>query len=694
MSLNDYFLPLMSNEQFQIIKYLEEDNNVIVNAVAGSGKTTTNLHIATHFPNLRILLITYNAKLKLETRYKIKILGLKNIECHSYHSFCVKYYDSECFTDSEIIEYLSNSPELSIDRTFPKYDIIILDETQDMSPLYFQLFCLIFRDNLNPLTKICILGDERQSIFDFNKADQRFITMADKIFKFNTFSWQKCNLSQSFRVTFEMSDFINNCMLGEERIISKKITGNKPRYIICNTFGERSIKINHVFDEVKYYLDMGYLPNDIFILSPSIKTNTAPTAILENKIKQELDIPIFVPIGDDTILDGDIIANKLVFSTFHQAKGLERKVVLVFCFDNAYFKYYKKNKNPYECPNELYVAATRSSEHLSLFHHCQNEYLNFLDISKLKLYCDVVLHTNLIFIIKKNGEKVKPFGVCDLLKHIEQQGIDSCCKFLNFEIIRKKGVHIDIPVKTLQNEDKDLYEEVSELTGIAIPSFLDYQLHGEIDIFNFLKSDSKNTNVVKIFNNINVNKEDKFENICDFTPSNLLKIANCWNAYTSQYIFKIYQITNYDWVTDENFTKCVDRLKSLNFTKEAKFEVKVSLTHKLCPNKEIVGFIDTIFNNNVYEFKCVSKLKKEHCLQLALYKYLYEKSIQSNDEDEEPKIYYLYNILSDELLMLTTPLEELEKLVALLFHYKYSNNIVIEDDLFLLICKNISLSYF
>jgi len=346
MSLNNYFLPSISKEQNQIINYLEENNNVIVNAVAGSGKTTTNLHIANHFPHLKILLITYNAKLKLETREKIKITGFKNIETHSYHSFCVKYYDSECYTDSEIITYLSNSPELSTERLFPKYDIIILDETQDMSPLYYQLFCTIFRDNANPLTKICILGDEKQSIFDFNKADQRFITMAEKIFNFNSFSWKKCNLSESFRVTTEMSDFINHCMLGEERIISKKITGHKPRYIVCNTFGEKTcIKINQVFDEVKYYLNIGYLADDIFILSPSIRTNTTPTALLENKIKQELDIPIFVPLGDDAILDKDIIKNKLVFSTFHQAKGLERKVVLVFCFDSAYFKYYKKISN-------------------------------------------------------------------------------------------------------------------------------------------------------------------------------------------------------------------------------------------------------------------------------------------------------------------------------------------------------------
>ena len=63
------------------------------------------------------------------------------------------------------------------------------------------------------------------------------------------------------------------------------------------------------------------------------------------------------------------LKGKIVFSTFHQSKGRERKVVLVFNFDQSYFKYYGKELDPNVCPNELYVATTRAQEHLSLFHH-------------------------------------------------------------------------------------------------------------------------------------------------------------------------------------------------------------------------------------------------------------------------------------------------------------------------------------
>ena len=66
-----YKLPLISNEQANILTSFV-NNNVLVDAVAGSGKTTTNLYIAKKFHKYNILLLTYNAKLKLETRKKVK----------------------------------------------------------------------------------------------------------------------------------------------------------------------------------------------------------------------------------------------------------------------------------------------------------------------------------------------------------------------------------------------------------------------------------------------------------------------------------------------------------------------------------------------------------------------------------------------------------------------------------------------
>ena len=51
------------------------------------------------------------------------------MEPHSFHSFCVKYYDKNAYTDSKMKIMLNNNIKCAkID-----YDIIIIDEAQDMT---------------------------------------------------------------------------------------------------------------------------------------------------------------------------------------------------------------------------------------------------------------------------------------------------------------------------------------------------------------------------------------------------------------------------------------------------------------------------------------------------------------------------------------------------------------------------------
>jgi hypothetical protein len=591
-------IPIASVEQNEIIQQLSLNHNVVIDSVAGSGKTTCNLHIATYFSNMNILLLTYNSKLKIETRERVKRFNINNIEIHSYHSFCVKYYNHECFNDSTIFKIINNKNNPL--REF-NYDLIVLDEAQDISSLYYDLICKIYKDNAVSNAKICIFGDKNQSIFTFNGADQRFIEYGDELFNFNTYNWARCNLSVSFRITAEMSLFINKCLLHNDRIISHKTTGIKPRYIICDCFN--SIR---PFNEVKYYLDLGYKPSDIFILAPSIKSESTPIRKLENKIKIELpDVMVYVPTGDDEKLDEELLNGKIVFSTFHQTKGLERKVVIIFNFDSSYFEYYKQNANPCICTNELYVATTRGIDHLTLFHNSSKNFLRFIDKTNIAQYCYFEDKKLTIFGGGFNNKNNISTPVTDIIKHLPQSVIDYCYNQLDIIKNTKYQINkIDIPLRVKNNTTT---ESVCEITGIAIPSMFELKITNKMSIFEQLKL-----------------KDIDIQNL---TVDQLLYIANCWNSYKNGFLFKICQISNYDWLEQNKLDECVNRLINLNISINSKFERKVELENiKELLNRKLVGYIDCvdIDNNIIYEFKCVQKLEKEHYLQLSVYMFMYE----------------------------------------------------------------------
>ena len=617
-------LPTISTEQNNVVENLLT-NNVVVDSVAGSGKTTTTLYIGKHFNNSKILLLTYNSKLKDETRNKVKLTELNNIEVHSYHSFCHKYYE-KCFRDSIILEILNNNKNPLF---LFNYDIIILDEAQDITELYYKLIYKIFQDNNNNKNnKICIFGDMKQCIYYFNGADERFIKFANILFNFNNLQWSKCNISESFRVTKEIASFINNCLLDENRIISNKQGIFKPRYIVCNTFAD-NIKINIPLLEVKYYLDLGYKPDDIFILAPSIRNNKTPIRILENSIKRELEINLFVPTNDDEKIDEDEIKNKLVFSTFHQVKGLERKVVIIFNFDYSYFEYYNQEAYHGKCPNEIYVACTRSLERLTLLHDHHNNYFPFMNIDQLKLCCDVEFKTDIkpLENLQNNNNDIKNISVTNLIRFVTLELINEFYNILEIKKINEKGTKLNIKIK-LEDKENGIVESISEINGIAIPAFYEIFLKNSLNIVNILKRHYEEE------------KNNKFslDNIDLHNIQHILYVSNCWISFMSGFINKIYQIKEYDWLSKENKEILLDRMKQLNISNNSIFEKKAKVIKIF--NREINGYFDCYDKDNhtLYEFKCVNQLDNEHFIQLAIYMFMHMKEVNDFKEEQSKLI--------------------------------------------------------
>ena len=209
----------LSKEQSKIIKYIKKDNNVIVDSCAGTGKTTLILSVARELPDKKILQMTYNSMLRHEVNNRVKKSEIHNMSVHTFHSLAVKYYMSNCYTDSGIRNILSK--DLSPLTILPKFDILVLDECQDMTFIYFQFMIKFARDSGSQI-QLLILGDYMQGLYDFKGADIRFLTLADILWKNYSFlkikKFKKCTMKLSYRITNQMCSFVNNVMLGVDRM--------------------------------------------------------------------------------------------------------------------------------------------------------------------------------------------------------------------------------------------------------------------------------------------------------------------------------------------------------------------------------------------------------------------------------------------------------------------------------------------
>ncbi len=671
-----------SPEQENIIQLLE-NKNITIDSCAGSGKTSTVIFITEKYHDSKILVLTYNSFLKIETRKRTK--HLKNLEVHSYHSFCTNNYDRKGHVDNVINSVTEHNTNPFNDFSF---NIIIVDETQDMNLLYYRFVCKILNDNKEKTNvKIVVMGDKMQSIYKFRDTDSRFITYSQKLFcKYSIYEWVDMSLSKTFRCTSPMVKFLNDCVLGYNRMKSFKESSHKPEYIITNSYGTKVRKV------LENYLKI-YKPSDIFVIAYSLKDST-PIKTLANWVTNNTSTPIYISGSDQESLDSNVIEGKLVFTTIHSSKGLERKVVIFFGFDDSYFKYYDKVSDPDICPNELYVALTRASERLTVIHDSKNGMLPFINSKNLKSLTDFTDDSP-----KKktnpsvgNSFKELSFTVSELISFIPFNIENECMEYINVKTIQppENKLNISGVVKI-----GDLYESVSDITGISIPAYYEYTVKGSATILkkniienriniiehNDWSEDSKLVLITKLKKFSKTIQEFYDKNIkCidtsrDMTIDELLKVSLYYSAQQNKIEYKLKQITKFDWLSKDVLDEGIKRLKKIVGTSSSLvFEESVERYHKKIL---IFGEIDCvdIINKIAYELKCTGSLTPCHIIQLIIYSYLIKNGHLYK--------YKLFNILTNELLELSVDKENLEKIVEILIMHKINIQDRKTDDEFL-----------
>ena len=687
-----------SDEQRIILNHIENGKNVHVQAVAGSGKSTTVFSIAKQFPVKRILLLTYNASLRLETKEKAHLYELSNMSVHTFHSLGVHYYTQNAHTDTGLRQILlyNYKPVVNINDI----DILVIDENQDLTQLYFMFVVKFLLDYGKKIQIIC-LGDVRQCIYDFKGADSRFLSECAQLWSsfiyLHTSAFVKCDLKTSYRITDQMGKFVNNCLYGEELMNTCR---NGPNVLYIRNSRQNVEKT--IIYSIKRLLSSGAVPEDIFILSASVKGVNSHVRKLENRLVEE-NIPCFVPIFEGGKLDERVIQGKIVFSTFHSVKGRQRKYVFLVGFDNNYFEHFARNMNNEICPNTIYVGCTRAIEQLFLIEY--DHFPNDRPFEFLKRSHHDMIQSDFVDF---KGMPRSVFPKRESFDYTSVRHFETPSKIVQFigedvlyditpiiDIIYEKSINtmetIDIPSVV---ETDHGFEDISDLNGIAIP-FLFYEKTCQNNLLNTL--------IDNFAKEIKQNEHSFLHKLIEELPEkcgsieDYLFMSNILTSMQEKLYFKLKQIRKeqHNWLSYDVVSQCLERLESnidisnkdslcferqiINYSNEELHKKIDEHLKPFFPDKEFrfSGIIDVMNEHTIYELKCTHSTTIEHKIQLIFYAFIWQVCGMPDKE------FVLFNIKTGEKYTLRTTLEQITKVIVRILEGKYVQQVKKTSDDFL-----------
>lgn len=632
------FVP--SDEQQEIMASFIQGFNIKVEAVAGSGKSTTLFLLAqeakTKF-GCKTLILTYNRDLKNELQGKIQQLGLRDYcDAYTYHGYASRIYNTSIHDDKLLHYHLNITPNIT-----SNYPIILMDEVQDMNPDYHRLTQLITKYG----DILVIVGDRRQCINDYLNASCKYLI--DYSTYFNTGRpWRELSLRTSYRLTPYLANFVNKHIL-KERAPSEACLHARQEIIIPGNFTNNNVKpIYHygVWDISSLVREMydQYGPNEVIIIVPSIKVASKPNSPIGKLLSKKHNDMLFCVRDTDT--STETTHNKIVVTSYNSMKGRERKCVIVIGFDESYFEYFDKKWPPSSplLPNIVYVAATRAREQLIIIQ--DKKKIPFRTIDKARLTLDVKIRGNdeqTKDPVVKTPQIAPSIIVTDIIKYRNLTDILELLSFINIDPIIPAGNLL--PYQNIV-QFNGYFEDMRQYYGLLIVLYAQHKRDGEIYL-TVVDIDNVKT-MIDIYCRYNALIMTSNKTIKEW-----MELVVMYCAITNKHHFYKDQITNYDWV-DENFViEASDRIIS-TIPEDGIFEY-------LCSGNNVTGVIDYITNSDIWEFKCTTSLTDSHKIQCGAYIALYyiEKGILLPCK--------LYNVRTNELVIVTlsNPLEYLEVLV-------------------------------
>lgn len=350
----------LTDEQYDVLESLAENDRTLVSGVAGSGKTLLGMEQARrmYWAGKQVLYICFNKCISEYVQYQFSKEGLDITAC-TLHSLMMNGYPPD-IADQNYFE--STLPEKFLKNdSFREYDYLIVDEGQDLfRDAYLPCLGKLVKGQLNAGCWL-IFYDQNQNLYNDN---DQFETSLSILKKYGAATYK---LSVNCRNTKQIAD-ANTLMTGITNIGKPKISGLSVKYIPYADKAEEHSLLDNLLLELK---NDGVCGGDLIILSKYAITN--PKNCLNSN-----------PVSKDVGLmktEGQLWRAKkseVRFSTISAYKGLEAKVVVLIDVDDFSWQTAKLLN---------YVAISRASSLLYILYdsHKEHERQNMMVSSFIKI---------------------------------------------------------------------------------------------------------------------------------------------------------------------------------------------------------------------------------------------------------------------------------------------------------------------
>ncbi len=312
----DKQLVRLTEEQASALNALEENDKILINGPAGSGKTLVAMEFARRCAaqGKRVLLLTYN---KLLAKYLSGLTQDENIEIVHFHGLISQYVALDFAKMSDPNYFGKVLPEkflqiLSANRIAP-FDVLVLDEGQDLlNTAYFEIFEKLLKKGLYN-GKWMFFYDANQNLFGGGKLQKAL----DALKRYHPVYFK---LTKNCRNTEQIARF------------NKYSSGIEPGKAMID--GEQVEIVEYseeFFDEafdglIGNLLRAGICMDEITIISPC----TFEKSVLDRyQGKYRTNIVKFM---------GERGSNDLCMATVQSFKGLDSKIVIAVDVGENYFQ--------------------------------------------------------------------------------------------------------------------------------------------------------------------------------------------------------------------------------------------------------------------------------------------------------------------------------------------------------------------